>query len=128
MIIYLLDTNAVLRYLLNDIAPQAREVDKLFTLAKDSKCRVIVKSVVFVETVFVLTKSYGLNRAEVARQLSEFINIPYLEFEDRDLLSETLSKFSAVTVSFVDLMLAVEAQKTGKTLITFDKKLQKLNV
>lgn len=128
MTIYSLDTNAVLRYLLNDVTVQAQQVDKLFTLAKDLKCRVIVKSVVFVETVFVLTKSYGLNRAEVASQLSGFLSIPYIEFDDRDLLSETLSKFSAVTVSFVDLMLAVDAQKTGKTLITFDKRLQKLNV
>lgn len=128
MTVYSLDTNAVLRYLLNDITKQTQEVGKLFLLAKDSKCRVVVKTVVFVETVFVLTKSYGLSRSQVVKQLSEFINIPYIEFEERDLLHATLLKFPSATVSFVDLMIAIDAQKTSKTLVTFDKKLQKLKV
>lgn len=128
MTIYSLDTNAVLRYLLNDIPKQAQEVDKFFSFAKDLKCRVVIKNVIFVETVFVLTKSYGLNRSQVANQLSEFISIPYIEFEDRELLNETLVKFSTVTVSFVDLMLAIDAKQTGKTLVTFDKKLEKLTL
>lgn len=52
---YLLDTNALLRYLLNDNPGQADEIANILTLVKNGEAEATIPLVIFLETAYVLT-------------------------------------------------------------------------
>ena len=123
---YLLDTNYILRFLLNDIPSQVKIIKDKFLLAKEGKINITVPYIVFLELDFALSKIYQFSKDKIVDKLLSIIASPYLDIEKRNILLQALSFFSKTNISFVDSVLLVEARQTGKQLLTFDKKLKKL--
>lgn len=123
---YSLDANALLRYFLRDNALQVERIDNYLKEAKEEQISVFLSILVFVEAVYTLQKFYGTSREEIGRQLFDFASLPYLAIEKRDIVRDALLLYPKTTISFIDILLAVEAKYHGMELITFDKKLQKL--
>jgi predicted nucleic-acid-binding protein len=124
---YLLDTNALLRYILNDNKQQASVIEKLFLQAEERFCFIRLSAGVFIEAVFILTKMYRYSKEQVSKTLLEYVKNPILDVGDREILHEAIELYPIKTVSFIDLLLAAEANQTGKTLVTFDKKLKQVS-
>lgn len=121
---YLLDTNALLRYILNDNREQASLIERLFKQVEERSCSIRLSLGLFIEAVFILTKIYGFTKEQVSETLLAYVKNPLLDIEDRAILRIALGFFPTKAVSFIDLLLAVEASQTGKKLVTFDKKLK----
>lgn len=126
MIHYILDTNALLRYLRNDIPQQADEVAQLFAKAKESTVVATIPVSVFLEAVFALSKVYGEPKESIGSQLFDIASSPVLDIEKRDIVKNALLLWKKEKVSFVDCLILAQVQREGKTLFTFDKRLQKL--
>ena len=75
---YLIDSNYILRYLLNDIPSQADTVERYFRQAKSGSVLISVPILAFVECVYILLNLYKLSKLEVVEMLMKFVNIPYL--------------------------------------------------
>jgi predicted nucleic-acid-binding protein len=85
-----IDTNVLLRYLLQDDKAQALKAAALITGADT----VLVTDVVLVETVWVLTgKRYGLDRDAVAGVVSALFEEPNIVFEDGQTVWRALNDY-----------------------------------
>lgn len=124
MIHYILDTNALLRFLRNDIPEQADVVAAMLTKAKHSEATVTVPLPVIMETVFTLQKFYGVEKEAIGEQLFSLASHPLLVIEHREVVEQALLFWKLESVSFVDCLVLAQARIEGKTLLTFDKKLK----
>jgi predicted nucleic-acid-binding protein len=115
-----LDTNVVLRYLLNDITEQSAKSKSIIT---NSSC--YVTDVVLTEAIFVLEKVIELERADIAILVKTFLSLPNVVYNDY-FLDETIDLYRAEkTLSFVDCYAATESKLYNNILVTFDKALVK---
>ena len=118
-----LDTNIVLRLLLQDVPEQ---LDKVVTLIDSSKPNSLsVADVVFFECVWILSgKTYSFERTLIGKLLIQVADIPQINC-NRAMLVKSVPLYVANTqISFIDACLTVYAELNVATpLLTFDKKL-----
>lgn len=114
----LLDANAILRYLLNDIEEQAIITEKAinngaFTISE-----------VLCEVVYVLKDVYELNKIEISNTLLEFID--RIDINDKKIIKSSLILFKDSKLDFVDCILLSRNSIYGDQILSFDKKLNKI--
>ncbi len=113
-----LDTNVVLRFLIDDVPDQTERVAQLV-----EQNRVYVTDVVTVEIIYVLEKVLLLSRKDIADLLRAFLGLsqvvsnPYFLINAIDLYEQH------PRLSIVDCYAASEAKAYNNQLATFDKKL-----
>ena len=112
----LLDANAVLRHLLNDIPAQADQTSEAIQAGAEVTPEVIA------ECVYVLTGVYELPRSVTSDALIRFLEEVSCE-RDR-ILTKALQLFADTKFDFVDCILLASNQLTGQPVLTFDKKLR----
>lgn len=115
-----LDTNIVLRFLLNDVPIQSRKATSLIT-----RNQVYVTDVTITETVYVLQRTMGVERSRIVSLLKELLRVDTVVTNDY-FLEEAIDLYGIQpSLSFVDCYSAAEAEAYGNGLVTFDKKLVK---
>jgi predicted nucleic-acid-binding protein len=115
-----LDTNVVLRYLLNDVPEQSIKSKKIITGSTS-----YITDVVAAEIVFVLERVIGMKRSDIVRLVKSFLSLPNMIYNDF-FLDQALDLYGASkNLSIVDCYAATEAKVYGNTLFTFDKELVK---
>ena len=113
-----LDTNVVLRFLLNDVPRQTSRARDLI-----SGSAVYVSDVVVTETVYVLEQTLRYDRGFISGLLRMFLSLPNVSHNDH-ILPDVMELFdSRPALSFVDCYAATEARVFASKLYTFDKKL-----
>lgn len=123
---FVVDTNAFLRLILNDIPNQADQVEKLIKQAKLGTVSLIVPQVIIFEIEFALSKYYQFSKEEIIDKLSSIISSPYLEIEDKEIFRKSVDLYQTKNLSLVDCFLISKAELAGAELFTFDKNLKKL--
>ena len=114
-----IDTNVVLRFLLNDIPAQTSRAKRVLSTPP-----IYVSDVVVTEAVFVLENGLGYARQYVASLIRVLLAVPGLVFSDH-LLPKVLNMYEKKpSLSFVDCYAATEPDTFGAKLYSFDKKLQ----
>lgn len=116
----ILDTNIILRYLLNDTPVQVARIEKLFQAALPRSLQ--IPDVVIVEIVHVLESFYQLKKLDVVDRLHLLVEFEIFKTNKR-LIKKTLEVYQKQSISFVDAYLiarVVTAQNTR--LYTFDKR------
>jgi predicted nucleic-acid-binding protein len=116
-----LDTNILLRLVLNDVPEQGLKAQALLN---EKARRFYVADLALTELVFVLEKLYRLSRAEIAELLDIILGIPQLIL-DRPLFRATVQLYLAhPALSIMDCCLvSAAAAHDAIPLWTFDKKL-----
>jgi len=115
-----LDTNVVLRLILNDVPEQAA---RAASFIGRSSC--YVTDVVVAECVFVLEKTYKLDRSFIKNSITTFFEINTVNFRET-LVTEALDLYASQrTLSFADCYSIAEATLKGDELITFDRAILK---
>ena len=117
----LLDTNAILRYVLQDNQIMADEVERQLSC---NICFVPVE--VVAEVIYVLLKVYKVDRDVIAKTVTDIMSEHNITVAHESVVLHALRIFASTTIDFVDCLLAGYAKKEGYTVLTFDKKLQKL--
>ena len=113
-----LDTNVVVRFLVNDAAAQARRARALIEAHP-----VFVAVTVLLETEWVLRGGYGLPRAEVVRLLRALLGLPDLDAEDPQRIARALAWHEG-GIDFADA-LHLAGSTGAERFATFDEKLVK---
>jgi len=116
-----LDTNILLRLLLNDI-PAQHEIAK--NILKSTTKQFIVSDVAILEMVFALESYYQFRRPQVADAVAAVLELEQLNC-NRPLLAGVAQQYlEHPKLSFDDCYLAEYARLNGaEPLLTFDKKL-----
>ncbi len=116
-----LDTNALLRLLLNDVAEQHKAIKKLL---REAKGQLAVADIAIIELVFVLERYYGFSRQQVSEAVTGLMLLREINC-NRPLFEKTLPIYiSHSALSFEDCCLSTYAiLNQAEPLWTFDKKL-----
>ena len=122
---FLIDTNAILRFLLNDVASQYRLVKIEINEAKKGKFVLVVPEIIFFESYFTLTSYYQYSKEKVLEALGSLISSAYFEIENRNILLKALKIYKSTNLSLVDSYLAARSEMSDVEVFTFDKKLDK---
>ena len=121
-----LDTNVLLRLLLNDEPKQARQAQLVVDRAVGLGETVLLPDVVLCEVEWVLTSVYGLSRADIARTLGGLLQGPEFTFANRAVVSEALHSYEHGKAEFSDYLVGAAATAMGATTtFTFDRGLRR---
>lgn len=113
-----LDTNVVLRFLLDDVPGQTQKATKVI-----EKNKVYVTDVVVVEVIYVLEKVIMLSREDIAKLVTDFLGFANVVHNPYFLLEVVQRYEHHPSLSIVDCYAASEAKAYNNQLVTFDKRL-----
>ena len=113
-----LDTNVILRFMLNDIPEQTQRATKI--IGKD---KVYVTDVIIVEVIYVLEKVIELSRHDITRLVRDFLGFASVVHNPYFLLDAINFYEHHASLSIVDCYAAAEAEAYHNKLVTFDKRL-----
>jgi predicted nucleic acid-binding protein len=120
-----IETNILLRQIARDETLQAKLTDQLFQQLANGEFEGLLSMTVFFETAFVLEKTYGLSRANVAAAILETSRAEGIRMLDGevDILPRTLDYYLTYSqLSFADCYHAALAlEHCNGEIYTFDK-------
>ncbi len=116
----LFDTNAILRYLLQDNREMADSVERRLT---EDVCHIPVE--VVCELAYVLSGVYKVERKIIARTLTDLADMANVRVAKDEVVRYAFGVFASSTLDFVDCLLVGYAKEKRYDVVTFDKKLQK---
>ena len=121
-----LDTNVLVRFLVQDDPDQARLASEVIDQLTESAPGFVGREVL-VELVWVLERAYRFGRAEIAGALDGLLASTELIIEGADDIGPALELFRNDGFDFADLMIAAAARRAGASeLVTFDRKAARL--
>ena len=120
-----LDTNVIVRLLINDDKVQGRRAKALLEKAEEESERYFLSLLVILETIWVLSAVYKLNRSEVLDALELLTQMPVLELENDGTVQELLRMGRSGNADLPDLLIGLSAKARGcETTLTFEKGLE----
>jgi len=118
-----IDTNLLVRYLINDDQKKAAAVDNLLDKAIKGELRIVVPSVVIAELVWVLESFYQLEADAILELVEAIVNTSGLDVTDKSTVISALRLYKNRNIDFIDAWIIEFAKERGiKTIYTFDKK------
>lgn len=117
----LIDTNLIVRYLVQDHEKHARAAGKLFDACDRGELVIVILPVVLAECVFVLESFYAHSRAHIASALGRLIASPGVEISEVKVHLDALSRYAGTKAHFVDCAIAATAAAEHLPVATFDQ-------
>ena len=121
----LVDTNLIVRYLVQDHEKHARAAGKLFDACDRGDLVIVVLPVVLAECVFVLESFYRHPRADIASALGRLISSPGVETGEVTVQLDALKRYKGTKAHFVDCLIAASAVARDVPVATFDQDFRK---
>ena len=123
-----LDTNVLVRYVVQDDAAQLAAAKRLIRRCVDEGQTLFVPVTVTLELEWVLRASFGYLRDEVMAVLSSLFSAAELSFESERSLEVALHLYRDGSADFADcLHIALAAHADALPLWTFDKRAGKIS-
>lgn len=120
-----LDTNALVRMLIEDDQNQATKVQEIVSFAEKKSLQIIILSEVLIETVWVLETVYGCAREEISQFLEILISTSTFTCPDSTVIRSAIQQYKKGG-DFADLVIVGQAKyHQAKMFFSFDKKLQR---
>jgi predicted nucleic-acid-binding protein len=120
-----LDTNVIIRFLINDDKTQGRRVKKVFEEAEESGQSFLLTTPVVLEMIWVLSAVYDFTRDEVIHALELLTGMPMLEFEEYDQILQLIYLGQRTKADLPDLLIGLSGKVRGcETTLTFEKGLK----
>ena len=113
----LIDTNVILRFVLNDNVEMAKLAMDVIESGAYTKPEVIA------EVVYVLKSVYSAPKDKIKSIIYGLSNI--VQIENADCVIYAVDLFANTSLDFVDCLLAAYHSLNGENIFTFDKKLIK---
>lgn len=121
-----IDTNVLVRFLVQDDEKQTQVSTQLLTDAEADKQPLFVSNVVVLELMWVLRSIYEVPREEILSSLSDLLSMMALEFQDSLVIRDFVSSAQNNTYDLADMLVSQVAKGKGcDTTLTFDKKAAK---
>lgn len=124
-----LDTNVLVRWLVDDDAGQSAIVDGLLVLAAGKEDRLFVSVTVVLETEWVLRSRYRFDKPSVIAALDALLGVAELEFQTEPVLEQALWLFKQLSsADFADCLHLALATEAGRgPFLTFDQRASRLD-
>jgi predicted nucleic-acid-binding protein len=117
-----LDTNVLVRWILDDEPRQAARVQRLFEEVREQPLPLFVPSTVMLELEWVLRSRYEFDKSTVLGTFNALLETQELEFQDEPALERALSLYRQGSADFADCLHAGQCGSAGRApMITFDE-------
>ena len=113
-----IDTNYIVRYLVNDNIEMAEIAEEILT----SK-NVFISNEILAEVIYVLLGVYKITKIDISNQLLALIDFDNVSVSNMKVIKQTFEIFKTKNLDFVDCLLC--AYSNQDEIVTFDKKLNK---
>lgn len=123
--VYLIDTNVVLRFLLDDHSTFSPKAKRFMQAVFNKDRAATLPAVVLVECVYVLEKFYRVPRNAIVGNLSKLLTYPGIVNDDKTELLKALVLYQHSGTDIVDCLLAA-ASSEHSPIVSFDKDFNKL--
>ena len=122
-----LDTNVLVRWLVEDDGDQAARVPRLFEAARTGQVPLFISSTVVLELEWVLRSRYRYDKAIVLQTFNALLETRELEFQGEAALERALHLYRQSPAEFADCLHAgICGAADGSPLLTFDEKAARL--
>jgi predicted nucleic-acid-binding protein len=116
-----LDTNVLVRWMLDDDDRQATRVRRLFEEVRLQRSTLFVPSTVMLELEWVLRSRYDLDKPTVLGAFNALLETQELEFEDEPAVERALIFYREGSADFADCLHAGNCGSAGRApMFTFD--------
>lgn len=126
MLVYYIDANYFLRFILKDNLTQWKIADNYFEKAKQEKIKLVFLTEVILEIEYVMRKVYKFNRKLIFKYISTLLVIDSLEIADREILKMAILIYLDKNIDLVDAILFYKAKGKQAEVLSFDKDFDKL--
>src|SRR5262249_49068726 len=123
----LVDTNLIVRYLVQDHERHAKAAGRLFDACDRGDVEIVVLPAVLAECVFVLESFYEHPRGEIASALGRLISSPGVEIGGPTIQLDALDRYRKTKVHFVDCLIAATAAAENMRVASFDQDFRKFS-
>ena len=123
--IYLIDANVIIRFLLGDDEKFLQKSIEIFQHIEDASLQVEIVEGVLMEVFFVLTKFYKLPKQDVISDLKNILALEGVVNSDKIILFETLNLMDIKNIDFVDALICAKSKLQGYGKLSFDKDIEK---
>jgi predicted nucleic acid-binding protein len=121
----LVDTNLIVRYLVQDHEKHAKAAGKLFDACDRGEVVIVVLPTVLAECVFVLESFYEHPRGHIVAALRRLIASPGVEISGVEIHLDALHRYQKTKVHFVDCLIAATSTSEEIPVATFDEDFRK---
>lgn len=121
----LVDTNLIVRYLVQDHEKHAKAAGRLFDACDRGDVVIVVLPAVLAECAFVLESFYEHARAEISSALGTLISSPGVEIDEAAIHLDALDRYRKTKVHFVDCLIAAAASAKKTPVATLDRDFRK---
>lgn len=121
----LVDTNLIVRYLVEDNEKHARAAGRLFDACDRGDVVIVLLPAVLAECVFVLESFYEHSRGDIASALGRLISSPGVEIGSATIHLDALDRYRKTKVHFVDCLIAATAAAENMSVASFDQDFRK---
>lgn len=129
MKLYFLDTNILLRHLLNDdavLSPRARD---MLAAIEQGSLTAWTSELVIAEVVFVLSgkRTYNMTPSEIAQLLLPIIRLPHLKLPRNTVFTRAFALYTGLPIDYIDAYNAALMQQRGTPdILSFDTDFDRL--
>ncbi|MCE5294914.1 MAG: type II toxin-antitoxin system VapC family toxin [Chlamydiales bacterium] len=122
-----LDTNLIVRYLIQDDAAQTKKANLLIENAAENGTPMWISQITLCETIWVLDRGYKLPKQEILHILHELLQTPEIKIENDSITWLALHDYeTSKSVGFVDCLIGRQNAYNGcTTTYTLDKQAAK---
>jgi predicted nucleic-acid-binding protein len=122
-----LDTNVLVRWLLDDDARQTASISALLSDVRARAETLFVPTTVALELEWVLRSRYGFDKLTVLKTFGALLETQELDFENEGLLEQTLALYKQGRADFADCLHASACAVARRSpLLSFDRGAAKL--
>lgn len=127
MAIPFLDTNVLLRHLLQDNQEQSPRATAFLARIERGEIKVRLTDTVIFETVFTLQRQYRVSRSEIRDNLLPLIQLPGIVLPGKRRFGQVFDLYVDLNVSFADAYHAVLMQRLKlEEIVSFDRGLDRV--
>ncbi len=126
IVLQVVDTNGLLRYLLADHAEHYQRASDFMEEVKQGTQRAFLAESVLTECVFVLQKFYKVPRERISYELMALLNYQGIEVDNLNVCRLALKLFGENKVDIVDAVVFAHAKIKVCQWLSFDNDLRKL--
>lgn len=122
-----LDTNVLVRYLVQDDAAQARVASAAIESAAGRGERMHLTAVTLCELVWVLESAYQRARSDVAQALEQIVRTADFDIEHADQVRKAIEWYRSTPADFADALTGLVNEAAGcEHTLTFDRSLKRI--
>ncbi len=123
--VILIDTNILLRFLLQDHPQHFIQAKSIFHQAALGRVKVYLDEVIVAEAVWVLTSHYDIDKLDASQKLIKFLSQRWVKNPRKKVILKALWLYSSTNLSYVDCWAWCVAKSQKMELGTFDRSLKR---